>query len=1517
MSMRDLADPGEGAWLEAEIERELAQLSPVDDQGLQEEDEDDWEQEEDFQDQDDNDDDVPESLAVYLERVQSRAGLVEEGLKECEDVMHHTVTHAEPGAVVPFTSSDLLDQLAASTGQNPAELKRRVLQEIEAEERDEEEELGVLDENSNSGEQEEEDGGGGQDEETTGTDGGATAGAGIGENGQTGAVMLYGVDDLERQLTLQLRRFQQEQQVHQRQLQEQLQRRRQEEECWQLEQEERSKQRDADFHKQQEQLEKHKQEEKAKLDAQLQEEDRRKEQLLQQQEQQIQQLSQQTAEEKAAFYKQQEEENQRLETQKQKSAAKIQAAFKSYKVRKIHGPVLKEKRENRKKSWALNRQLEIEKHKKEEELKQRLDEKERKRKEKEKRKEEERKKEEEEQRKKQLEEKERIEEERKRKEVEKRRMEEEEEKIKQEEAERRKREEEEREKEDKRREEEERKRQQEEKKKLEEKKREEERQRIEEERRKKEEAERKEKEDQLRRIQEKVEKRKLEEQEKKRREEEQKKMEEEAKISREAEERLKNTENVKSNNPEHEVDTQQQNSKDNFLVETVDRTVPTPADMTAIADDIERRRLAWMESCRPWSQVSAELKRRKPRKGGRGAAKPASAKNLPELTHEQLLKASKPGTPLDKVEEVNIDGLTGCSLSRLSECPGLVSISVNQCEAQVLYGVQRFTRLQHINVNQNRLSVLVCTGCASLDCLLAAHNQLSSINGLDGCNNLQVIDLSHNKITRIGGLESCVHLHHLDLSHNQLISLRGLQLVPTLLQLDVSHNHLPAADHLQDCALLQHLNLASNTLTKPPSLNNHVLLRSLVLDDNSISSLDVLSTAWLPLLSLLSVKQNSLTQVCSLCHLILLEHLDVSYNQLEDVPGVAGGVSTCVWLHTLNVAGNPLTEDKSYRSDLVTAIPSLCQLDGADTQQKSSVPRDVEVPFVRMCLAQWTQWEDIKHRHEAELKDAKQSGDVKRCLDVQHAHREEAYQLAVDHRYAHEYGEMDASGPADSEKDAPELKAPDQMTNNEKPHLDKVPPKLNVTTDSRTQSVTSLGNTTAKDGEEFTLGVTGKAAGTLGGRTSAGVSSLQQDSSVASRRQGEETNLQSVAATRIQSVWRGYSVRRDIRQHTQDWLAANAIHEAATKIQAVWRGHRLRLRLKRALQAARWEEEEGEEEEEEFGEVDLSSFDLQAAELDQAWAPPQTPTLPTRHAVLGSVSSQHQDRTQPMWDTRQAWQGAPTPPPPSPKHPLPPVKPPSRASSASSQHHPTPPTSRLGSVISTKSEQLTEEWGFKSGTTAELMMKRARRMKARKKKALDPHQRLALQRKLAEKEPPPSVRAPPRRQANRVDYFSAKEAMHQFLDSAEAPEFVQEEHRQKMTYTWVHSQVGHLEHSPETPEHDRLIRRTGSTGTLPRLDPDIIATGRVQLVRTPPTTQMDGLELESVDGTSASDLQSHRERRHSIEGDSPRETLFEPSPPKTNSAPSQKLRERLSRHSDGDKTAGWGSGRRRIQLFKM
>ena len=49
--------------------------------------------------------------------------------------------------------------------------------------------------------------------------------------------------------------------------------------------------------------------------------------------------------------------------------------------------------------------------------------------------------------------------------------------------------------------------------------------------------------------------------------------------------------------------------------------------------------------------------------------------------------------------------------------------------------------------------------------------------------------------------------------------------------------------------------------------------------------------------------------------------------------------------------------------------------------------------------------------------------------------------------------------------------------------------------------------------------------------------------------------MRHAAATRIQALWRGYQMRRDIEQHSRWWLAA-------TTIQAAWRGHFTRMVLR-------------------------------------------------------------------------------------------------------------------------------------------------------------------------------------------------------------------------------------------------------------------------------------------------------------------------------------------------------------------
>ncbi|KAG5487673.1 hypothetical protein LSCM4_08121 [Leishmania orientalis] len=66
----------------------------------------------------------------------------------------------------------------------------------------------------------------------------------------------------------------------------------------------------------------------------------------------------------------------------------------------------------------------------------------------------------------------------------------------------------------------------------------------------------------------------------------------------------------------------------------------------------------------------------------------------------------------------------------------------------------------------------------SLEHLLVNHNQLRSLVGLCGAaNTLTVLVATHNALTSLDGMQACTHLTYADLSHNSIESLRGLPLI--------------------------------------------------------------------------------------------------------------------------------------------------------------------------------------------------------------------------------------------------------------------------------------------------------------------------------------------------------------------------------------------------------------------------------------------------------------------------------------------------------------------------------------------------------------------------------------------------------------------------------------------------------------------------------------------------------------------------------------------------------------------
>ncbi|RXN10995.1 leucine-rich repeat and IQ domain-containing 1 [Labeo rohita] len=306
----------------------------------------------------------------------------------------------------------------------------------------------------------------------------------------------------------------------------------------------------------------------------------------------------------------------------------------------------------------------------------------------------------------------------------------------------------------------------------------------------------------------------------------------------------------------------------------------------------------------------------------------------------------------ERVTTVTLEDLPGCSLSTLSECNNLQTLTVRRCGLTSLDGLNQCAQIRYIDVQENSITYVDCGGLANLQVLLLGRNQLMNIHGLDGAENLQILQLSHNNISRISGLGPLKMLLRLSVDHNQLLSTRGLNEIYTLLHLDCSYNHLSHIEGLENCALLNTLDLRGNSLTEVPVLQNHVLLRDLHLDDNLISSVHDLESYWLPLLQNLSVAHN--------------------------------------------------------RSLVLETVPGLIKLNNEQTAA-ATAPRkcpDQQWSFQALCQAQQEQRDSLLQQQKMETSSAPSQHDAQ-LLAI--GHQTDLFRLAVDQRYAHEYGDSCAT----------------------------------------------------------------------------------------------------------------------------------------------------------------------------------------------------------------------------------------------------------------------------------------------------------------------------------------------------------------------------------------------------------------------------------------------------------------------------------------------------------------------------
>ncbi|XP_060068248.1 leucine-rich repeat and IQ domain-containing protein 1-like [Ylistrum balloti] len=1579
------------ALIEAEIQQQLQQLDNEDDNdpGL-------WDEVADNPGlQDDREASpheevigIPAEMDVYIRLLNNQTKAFEEELEECDDLINYK--HGQNSkSIMAVEDFELLKEAAYEQGQDPEELRRKILDEVSR-----------ATENMT-----------GADLETEPIvlagvgDGPGDQGPGIGDEK---ALVL--VD--ERQLAFQ------------REMKEQM-----------------------------DNAEKQYRIREEKLKAALEEERRKSEILNRETEEQRQQKRQQLEREVTTLAKERLVEQERLEEEEQQTYKQQEAALQQHEVQvviscvrkenKAFKEILEEKVEIRKKKMEdekikvaeqviqqrreimeqeeETKRLEMEAKEKEKEEKRRKKEEEERQKEEKKRQKEEEKRIKEEQ--KRLEKERELEEKRRKKEEEERKKQEE--KLRKEEEKKRREAEEVRKKEEeKKRREAEEERKKEEARKLEEQKRhdeekEKERKRqealqIEEERKKAEaekfEIERKQKEDEERKLQEAREQKEEEERRQQKGEEQKIKEQTFGKEKREIDEILK--ESIELTTPRssrRDGRISSRSSKHDQLSQSTDQEKERKRDqkamMLGLPDRAEVRRLQWIKSCIPWSKVSNEPWKLKTSTTKKPSRRPSSAKKLEPIDKYIITSAAQVDT-LRQVTTVQLQDLPGCDLSTLGQCWGLKYLSMTNCNLVAVDGLHSCKQLQLVHFKHNYIEYVDLKDLGNLTYVNISHNKLSVIHGLEGCGNLRWLDLSYNRLTRIGGMYSLRRLHTVNLSHNQLISTAGLGDTPTIQNLDLSHNHLQDCQDTSRLCLLQVLKLSSNNLLQLPDLKNQVLLQTLCVEDNSLANIKGLGLCWFPLLQKLDLSQNSIEHLvnCEVFH--LLRDVDVGSNQIIDHEVLTKCLCDCVYVEKLGVIGDDQihivqkglvtrnTHAKygtptSYSakvmdkfgnatfgyatfgyvrfgnatfgyatfgnatfgyatfgyalfgyamfgyatfgyatfgyatfgnatfgyatSKLAEMFPRLLSLDSAEYvgSHDNVSPIRPRNSFEAMCVIQAKVFQDATNKLDQDLMSLESDGsvDLAYMCEIHFKFCDKMYQVAVEYRNSHEYGEVTMTMPT----------APSTPKTVSHPRSGRARPVPAIREDQYIspkemfERALQGGNSSVNNsqGGGMSTGREPKITADMVGKF------LERD------RDSETYRLQrEKSAILIQAAWRGYCVRKrllaeglQVKQQMSDidYEVLQELHRAATKIQAVFRGYNLRNKLEKAIEFARLDDSE----EEDFGEVDLGDFNFDENMLDD-WKPPETPQIPASHAVLGKPPSGKLppsdhipyldlgDKPHPPGQPRKAWRGMDSP----------------LSDLQTSQRHPRPPSSLASgtitgmdshrSVLSKKEEKITQEWGFKDNQTAILMMQRAKKMKynaERRKKLgkLDPKQRLALFRKLEETTNIRTVVQPSRKTLPRKEYFQARQ---QEIERKDLDKRVENHNRTKRTFEWIHTQVGDYEVSdsrinPTQPHNESLRKIYGSEGNLPKMTAEVTSGRPVRLMS-------PGLDIQSVDSVSNHGDPVRNPRRFSAGSDASSTRL---PPIKTGSAPSVRGKEKMSwRRKEVNKSIGWGGGKKRSHV---
>lgn len=221
---------------------------------------------------------------------------------------------------------------------------------------------------------------------------------------------------------------------------------------------------------------------------------------------------------------------------------------------------------------------------------------------------------------------------------------------------------------------------------------------------------------------------------------------------------------------------------------------------------------------------------------------------------------------------------------------------------------QRTTDLSNITTlhcSDSRLASLVCdpvggqlaTLAAHLTTLVASHNSLVDLSGLEAFSSLRVLDLSHNELRdldalRVTPLHSLRQLETINLSYNSMRTLELTAAAPLLGGTATVRRSVSLPTDEPPALPTRFLDLSHNALHEVPELRCMQSLEELNLDFNMVRDLSALDGR-LPLLSMRTLR--------------LAYNRLASASSLVPLAGLAGS------LRQVSVYGNPFTLDPEDR----------------------------------------------------------------------------------------------------------------------------------------------------------------------------------------------------------------------------------------------------------------------------------------------------------------------------------------------------------------------------------------------------------------------------------------------------------------------------------------------------------------------------------------------------------------------------------------------------------------------------